>query len=123
MYKATVKESSKELTAKQRIAIKDLADAIKLADDGQNGLAIYPEVFATISVHNDKSENQDYEVFVIIDKDGNKYYTSSTSFISAFEDIASDMAIDADGEEWGVKVIAKPSKNYAGRSFLTCTVI
>lgn len=122
MYKAEITYSSKELRAKERISVKDLSAATKLADQGEcDGLIIEPDFWATVHVDNDKSENPSYDVFVIVAKDGQHFYTSSSSFISAFEDIASDMK-DED-EEWAIKVIFKPSKNYNGRAFITCTII
>lgn len=120
-YKSNVVEASKELSAKEKIMVKDLNDAIKLADDECNGLLIEPAFHASIEVHNDKSDNQDYSVFVIVAKDGQKYYTSSESFINAYLDIWSEMK--GENEEWAIKVVNKPSKNYTGRSFLTCVIV
>lgn len=120
-YSAKIKEVSVDLSAKQRIQLKDTTTAIKLDSATQEGeLHITPDFHAILEIHNDKSDNQDYEVFVLVDKDGSKYVTGSNSFKSAYMDIYNEMKDET--EEWGIRVYRMPSKNYAGRDFLTCSV-
>lgn len=122
-YSVTVVECSKELTAKERIKIKDISDAIKLdsAVDPESTLEIVPDITATLKVHNEKSDNKDYNVFVIIDKDGKKYITGSESFKQSYKDIEKEM--DGETEAWAISVYKIESKNYKGRYFITCSII
>ena len=55
-YSVEIKETSRELTAKQRIALKDTSDAIKLdiACD-ENSVIIEPVDYAVLSIHNEKT--------------------------------------------------------------------
>lgn len=124
-YSATIKYSSKQLTPKERVMLKDTTDAIKidkLVNDGETPI-IYPVAYVVLGVHNESAKNdKDYEVYVIIDKGGKKYVTGSPSFSSAFVDIFDEMG-ELEGEEWGVRVFRLPSKNYDGKYFLTCSVV
>ncbi len=121
-YKTEIVESSKELTGKQKLIFKDLSNAVKLdsAAEGQS-LVITPVDYAVIKVHNEKSENPDYNNYVIVDKGGTKYVTGSPSFWDAFTDIWTAMA-DED-EEYQIEVYKLDSKNYKGKQFLTCSII
>lgn len=121
-YKTEITESSKELSGKEKLIFKDLSNAVKLdsATDGKQ-LRITPVDYAVIKVHNEKSENPDYNNYVIVDKDGTKYVTGSPSFWQAFTDIWDAMA-DED-EEYEIAIYKLDSKNYKGKQFLTCSII
>ncbi len=120
-YSVSIKESSIELTAKQRIAIKDTTAATKLDEATQAGdIFIAPDMWAVLAIHNDKSDNPDYENYIVVDKSGEKYVTGSASFWTSFMEIAKEMA--GEDEEWGIRVFRVPSKNYKGKEFLTCTI-
>lgn len=121
-YSVEIKETSKELTAKQRIALKDTSNAIKLdtACD-ENDVIIEPEYYAVLAIHNEKSDNVDYENYVIIGKNGDKYCTGSPSFWSSFMDIYDEM--QGEEEPWSINVHKLDSKNYKGKKFLTCSII
>lgn len=130
-YKATITRANRELSVKEKIMLKDTADAIKIDEitAEQGTLIITPDIFAEISVHNenirpDKNGDvrTDYSVYVIIDEDGKKYITSSESFWSTFMDIY-DEVMDAGEEfEYSIKCYRKPSKNFKGKDFLTCSI-
>lgn len=127
-YSATIAESSREFTAKERVMFKDLGNAIKLNDlaDGAHATgdkAIIDNVvdFAVIAIHNEASEDVDYNNYLIIDGAGNKYYTGSTPFWNSFKSIWDEM--HDSGEEWGIQLNLIPSKNYAGKTVLTCSLI
>lgn len=126
MYKSEVKEVfGKELTKKEKAMLKDLTDCTVLGTEAEaNGydIIIHPAFYAVLSIHNDAISEPDYEVYVIVDRDGTKYQTGSDSFISSFCDIMSDMA-DEDPETWAVKATLKPSKNRTGKSFLKAVLI
>ena len=120
-YEVTIKEASMELTAKERIRLKDTSNAIKLdtATD-EAPLTISPKAFAILSIHNEKSDNVDYLNYIIVDKDGNKYVTGSESFWSSFKSIWDEMETEA--EEWELEIYKLDSKNYKGKKFLTCSL-
>lgn len=121
-YSVEIKETSRELTAKQRIAIKDTSDAIKLdtACD-ENAVIIEPADYAILTIHNEKSDNVDYENYVIIDKNGDKYVTGSLSFWNSYMNIYAEMK--GEDEAWSIKAYKLDSKNYKGKKFLTCSII
>lgn len=120
-YEVTIKEASMELTAKERIRLKDTSNAIKLdtATD-EAPLTIAPKAFAILSIHNEKSDNVDYLNYIIVDKDDNKYVTGSESFWSSFKSIWDEM--ENEPEEWELEIYKLDSKNYKGKKFLTCSL-
>lgn len=121
-YSVSIKETSKQLSAKERIMFKDTTSAKKIDEESQNGdFIITPSFYGILEVHNEKSDNVDYENYVIVDESGEKYVTGSASFWSSFMDIAKEM--EGETEEWAVKVFRVPSKNYKGKDFLTCSII
>lgn len=123
-YKAVVARASKELSAKEKIMLKDMSDAVKLDDAvKEQAIVIKPEFYAIINVHNEKSDTKDYTKIVIVDADsGIKYTTGSMPFITTFEDIMDEME-DAEETDFSLKVYAKESKNYKGKYFITCSII
>lgn len=121
-YSVSIKETSKQLSAKERIMFKDTTSAKKIDEESQNGdFIITPYFYGILEVHNEKSDNVDYENYVIVDESGEKYVTGSASFWSSFMDIAKEM--EGETEEWAIKVFRVPSKNYKGKDFLTCSII
>lgn len=130
-YKAVVKESVKGLTAREKIAIKALNDVTELNDlvTPEQAVMINIDNVVTVLVHNEKSDNQDYNKYVYIDKDGTKYVSGSEPLYTTVKDILSDIedAI-ADGEmdeteDITIKVLKKESANYKGQMFLTAELI
>lgn len=122
MYSVEIKETSTELTKKQRIAIKDTTDCIKLDEaTAESSIIIKPIAYAVLSVHNDKAENPDYELYVVVADDGQKYVTGSKSFFSSFMSIYEEM-YDVEDEDWSIKIFRSPSKNYKGKDFITCSI-
>ena len=130
-YKSVVKESVKGLTAREKIAIKALNDVTELNDlvTPEQAIMINIDNVVTVQVHNEKSDNQDYNKYVYIDKDGTKYVSGSEPLYTTVKDILSDIedAI-ADGEmdeteDITLKVTKKESANYKGQMFLTAELI
>lgn len=122
-YKATISFCSKELDARERIRTKDVSDAIKLdeATQGVPSVDIDVDYYAILDIHNDKSENPDYNDYLVVAKDGTKYVTGSDSFYKAFKDIVEEL--NADGiTDFIIKVYRHDSKNYAGKQFITCSL-
>lgn len=120
-YSVQILTVSQELTAKERIKIKDTTDSLKLDDVTQaEAIVLYPQMWAELQIHNENSDNKDYKNYIIVDKDGRKFTTGSESFWSSFIQIAQEM--ENESEEWGIKVYRMPSKNYNGRTFITCSI-
>lgn len=121
-YSVEIKESSKELSAKERIMLKDTSDAVKLdlACD-EEAVIITPVSFAVLGIHNEKSDNKDYDNYILQDENGEKYVTGSPSFWASFMDIYNEMKEET--EKWSIKVYKLDSKNYKGKQFLTCSII
>lgn len=127
-YSAQIVESSRELSPKERVMYKDFGNARKLNEWAEeceaNGIrAIITEVqdWAVISVHNEGADNPDYNVYLVVDNEGTKYYTSSEAFFTRFKDIESEMK-ESD-ESWGIEINLVPSKKYSGKKALTCSLI
>lgn len=122
-YSVKIVSQSKDLTAKEKIAIKDTTNAVSL-DEACEGapLVIAPAFFVELEVHNEKSEDKDYTKYVVVDHSGQKYVTGSHSFWNAFIDIFDEMAGE-DGVDYEIEIYKLPSKNYKGKSFLTCSIV
>lgn len=124
-YSVKVRESSKTLTAREKLMFSDTTNAVKLDDivTPDNALTITPADYVILFVHNENSENQDYDVYVIITDDGKKYITGSSSFWNSFSDIWDVMHEDEIAEPYQIEIFKKESKNFKGKYFLTCSVI
>lgn len=126
-YKATVRECSKEITVKERIMLKDTSNATSLdaltqeANFNNEKVLINVDYYATLDIHNEKSDNKDYVNFIVVDKSGEKYVTGSQSFIASFIDIVEEMT-EAGETEIVIEVYRKESKNYKGKDFITCSI-
>ena len=126
-YKATIIEASRDFSAKERVMFKDLGNATSMVDfatsarEAGGKATIDVADYAIISVHNEATEDVDYTNYLIIDKNGNKYYTGSSSLWNSFKNIYDEMK-DSE-EEWGIELNLLPSKNYKGKEILTCSLI
>lgn len=124
-YEVAIKETSKELTPKEKIRIKDLSNSTNLdaLTQEQDSVIIDYDYHVILSIHNEKSKDRpDYENVVVVDKGGNKFNTGSNSFITALEEIIDEMA-EAGETDIQIEVYRKPSKNYKGKDFITCSII
>lgn len=123
-YSVSIENASKELRKKERVMLKDTSDALKLDDVIQGEpIIINPDYWVMLMVHNEKSDNVDYPVYLIMDKNGTKYVTGSEAFWTTFSDIWDEMTEDGDEEEWQLKCYKLDSKNFKGKQFITCSVI
>ena len=120
-YSATITASNKELTKKERIQLKDMTDVIRLDSATKDGDVIIEKVanIVEIEIHNDKATPTDYTNIIVIAEDGTRYATGSSSFRNSLFDIADEMGDD----EYGIKVYRRPSQNYAGRDFISCSLL
>lgn len=134
-YSARVKESFMELTKRDKVRFKTAQEKVSLSEEAKKGAVILsPKNLVVVEIHNPhtkerqddgttKRVEKDYKEYLIETQDGVLYSTSSDSLYSSLYDIMSDM-LNEDGtlEDFEVKVIEKPSSNFAG-NFLTCQLI
>lgn len=123
IFSVEIKESSRELTHKDSVRLKDTSNAIKLdeAADVESPLVVKPVGYCVLAIHNEKSEDKDYENYLIEDENGSKFVTGSPSFWTAFIDIWEEM--QGSDEDWAIEIYKIPSKNYKGKYFLTCSIV
>lgn len=121
-YSVKIVNASKELSARDRVAVKDTTNAIALDDATKDTpLVIAIDYYVELAVHNEKSEDKDYKKYVVVDKSGNKFVTGSESFFTAMLEIMEEMSDS--GEDFEIQVYRMPSKNYKGKEFLTCSIV
>lgn len=125
-YSVSIRETSKQLSAKERIKVKDTTQAISLDDVTQQGdFILYPDAYVILDVHNEKAKegnSKDYVKYVVIDKGGTAYTTGSESFFTSLKSIMEEMEAEAPGESYSVTVYRRESKNYKGKTFITCGI-
>lgn len=126
-YSAEVTASIEELTARQRIAVKDFSSATKLNDlitEENPKVRIDVENIVKISVHNEQSKgNNDYDVIVIISKDGEKYRTgSATAYTSAMEIYRELQAANELDGGFVLEFYKVKSNNFDG-DFIKCNLV
>lgn len=123
MFNVVIDRALKEVTKKEMLQLKDLTDAVRLdqATQEHGSVMIYniQNMVKLFLVSDDPKNPQEYGKLVITDNEGNRFVTGSESFARRAWEIADDMA----GDEFGLKVYRRPSKNYPGREFLSCSVI
>ena len=127
-YSTKIVSSSRELTVKEKITLKDFNDCTGLDTvvTNEQGFIIDPDVIVEVQVHNERAkDDKDYTTIVILDKDGTKYSTSSNSLRDSISDIMDELNSLTDEEKVGlkIKVFKKPSKNDSGKYLLTATVV
>lgn len=121
-YKAKVTNSMVSLTKKQEVQFKNFADMEQLDELTKvEPVLIDLANIVTVSVHNEKSDNQDYNKYVYVDKNGAMYISGSEPLYRQACDIMEDM--EGSEEDYAIKVIRKPSANYKDRDFLTCVIV
>ena len=122
------KSSMEHITAREELMLKSTTGGMAIDEtlaslDG-NALIIQPMDYAVLEIHNEKvkeGENTDYTKYIILDKEGTKYVTSSENFMNTFIDIYETMKNS--GEDYAIKIFRKESKNYKGKYFITCEII
>ena len=121
-YSVNITEHSYEnLTARERLILKDTSNAISIDEATTEGsIIITPANYAVLDVHNEKATEKDYRKYIIVDISGTKYVTGSSTFWRSFIDIFEEMKGEG---EYSIEIMKKPSKNYTGKYFLTCSVV
>lgn len=123
-YSVSIASTSRELSAKERIQLKDTTEATRLDKATQQGeVIIDPDFWAELNIHNEHatSGDTDYKNYIIADKSGERFVTGSESLWSAFQNIVTEL--EGTDEAYKIKVYRMPSKNRQGKDFLTCSVI
>lgn len=123
-YKAELVSATRELSAKERVAVKMFIGAEQLDELTQrdeNGVLIDIDYVAVVEVYNEKSDNKNYNKYVYVDKDGTMYISGSETLYRTYEEIAEEM--EGENEPWSIKVIRRESTNYKGKDFLTCMLV
>lgn len=123
-FMVTIEETSLlNLSNRDKVMLKDTADASSfdelLPDDTMEPVIVAVKDYAILNVHNENSDNKDYKKYLIIDTEGAKYVTGSDTFFRSFLDIYNEMA----GEPFSIKVYKKPSTNFKGKFFLSCSIL
>ena len=122
-YLVTIEETSLEnLSNRDRVMLKDTSDAIALDEalvDENATLEIAVKDYAVLNVHNEAADDKDYSKYIIVSETGEKYTTGSNTFFRSFKDIYTEMQ----GEAFSIKVYKKPSTNYKGKFFLSCSIV
>lgn len=123
-YEVKISETSREMSARERIKMKDFGNATQLdAACDEGSMLITPDAYVVLDIHNEhaKDGNTNYQKYVIIDKAGNKFVTGSSTFFKKFMEIWEEMS--EVGEEYEIEVYKRPSQNYKGKFFLTCSIV
>lgn len=124
-YEVNIVSSTRELSPKEKIKLKDLSNSINLdnATQAEGKVVINYDYHVILEIHNEKSKDRkDYQNVVVVDKDGTKYNTGSESFLTTLEDITGEM-LSAGETDFSIEVYRKDSKNYKGKQFITCSVL
>ena len=120
-FSAKIREASVELDKRMQLKLTNTGSAVKLdkAVTEDNSIVIEPTGWAIVDVHNEKArDDKDYQQYIIMTKDEN-YITGSDSFWNSFINIFETM----DGDPFELKIYKMPSKNYEGKTFLTCDIV
>lgn len=127
-YSAEIVEASREFTARERVMFKDTQNAISMndfaeqaKDEGAKAIIENVKDYVHIMIHNEKSEDKDYDNYIVVDGAGDKYVTGSQAFWNSFMDIYNEMKDET--EPWGIQLNLIPSKNYKGKNVLTCSLV
>lgn len=127
-YTAKVINSFNPLEGIAKLKVKDTSDAIKIDELLKENpeFDINIDNVIIVSVHNDRAkdgQNKDYEQYIILDTDGRKYVTGSTSLFTALSEIRDDLLdIDMLLSDVVIKIFTKPSKQYSGKYFITAAI-
>lgn len=124
-YTAEITNSSRELSARDKIYFKDMSNHVRIdteVENNENNLEIEVADFVEVDIHNDMADTPDYSVLVIIGSDGTTFRTGSESLKQAFLDMFYDMRAESE-EPFKIRCYSVPSKNRDKATFLKCSII
>lgn len=129
-FNSVIVASSKELTTKEKFALSHESNAIALdkaiVDENSDPIIIDVDMWVQRKIHNDNARisRPDYEDLILVDKSGLKYSSGSDTLIRNFKECWEAMEqIRKEGDEALLQVFKKPSRNNAGKCFITCTIV
>lgn len=120
-FSTKIRETSMELDKRTQLKLMNTSTAVRLDKAISEGerITIDPIGWAILDVHNEHArDDKDYSQYVIM-TETERYVTGSNSFWNSFMDIWEVM----DGEPFEIEIYKMPSKNYEGKSFLTCDIV
>lgn len=121
-YSVKILNASKELSLKEKVVVKNITDPIILGTAAEvEPVKIDLDYWVELDVHNEKAEQVDYTNYILYDKNGTVYQTSSQSFWQTFTGIYEEVSQEPD-TDWLLVVYAMPSKNRQGKTYLTCSI-
>lgn len=123
-YIVKIADSSRELTAREKLKFSDTQACISLdalIDENGGKVVLKPVDYVGLQIHNDHAENVDYTKFIVIASDGNMYSTGSQSFKDSFIQIMEVME-DSGETDFEIECYKVKSKNYNG-SFIKCSIV
>lgn len=121
-FTTTIRESSIELTARDRIKVKDISSSKSLDElvTPDSSFEFTPIGVVVLDVHNENSKSdKDYVKYVFIGDDETRYNTGSETLYNNYCDIRDEMG----DEIFTIECYKKPSKNYKDKYFLTCSLV
>lgn len=123
-YSVSIITASRELSVQEKVKLKDTRDAESLEKLSREGAVIvHVTGYTELAIHNEKSEDKDYEQYMLIGSNGEKYITGSSTFYNTFRDIWDELQDEKmPVEGWAIKVYQLPSKNFKDRNFVTCSL-
>lgn len=120
-YNIKIAFTSRELSARERISIKDTSNCESLDELTRGGeININLDYYVELAVHNEHAKDADYAKYVLVDRTGTRYITGSKTFYDSFIDIYEELS--EAGEPIDITATRVPSKNYQGKEFLKCVV-
>lgn len=129
-FNSVIVASSKELTTKEKFALSHESNAIALdkaiVDENSDPIIIDVDMWVQRKIHNDNARisRPDYEDLILVDKSGLKYSSGSDTLIRNFKECWEAMEqIRKEGDVALLQVFKKPSRNNAGKCFITCTIV
>lgn len=124
MANMTFTFTSKELNARERIQLKDRSNAINIGTalkESDTPLIIDIDYYAVLHVEIPEKEEDSFDSFIFVDKNGTKYTTSSPSLWNAFSQIKDELL--ADGiTDFQVECYKAPCQNRQGE-YLACRLV
>lgn len=121
-FTTTIRESSMELSARDRIKVKDISSSKSLDElvTPEKSFEFTPVGIVVLDVHNENSKSdKDYVKYVFVGDDGQRYNTGSQTLYNNYLDILEEMG----DEPFAIECYKKPSKNYKDKYFLACTLV
>ena len=98
-YSATINEASRDFSPKERIMMKDTSDAIHLDEATRvDAIVVKPVAWAVLDIHNEKSEDKDYQNFIINDRAWRERQSRSHAGSSPVERLLGEVSAEKSDE-------------------------